>query len=160
MDQPGIAAHPFNNMPPEYKGTDLRSETELMINKLGEKATKSYYETFTNFCSSNIDATKFKPNQGWKTKVDIKNSIKNSIKNGEPFFALNLNKIIGWTPINLSGKRPKNTDLTDFVKHRTYFDCTAVDNRVGKSAGCTAVPLQKCSAVQCWTDLHWSCTAV
>ena len=60
--------------------------------------------------------------------------IEDSIKAGTPYFALNLNKIIGWKPINLSGKRPEKVKFNnagDFVKDATYFDCAAVD-RDGK----------------------------
>ena len=126
MDQPGLAVHPFNNMDPAVKGANFRPEVELNQKKpQASKSTKNYIKVLKKFREQYFDKN--------NTELVLSDDeIVNSVKNGTPYFALSLNKIIGWKPINLSGKMPKKLKdnikvSADFIKNATYFDCTAVD---------------------------------
>ena len=112
LGQPGIAAHPFNKMLPKYKGGDAMSMIKIDPNNLNDEVTKNYIDEMEDFLvKSGISS------------IDVEKAVENK----ELVVGLNLNKVIGWKPLNQGGAGQNPADSSDFVKDSIIFKCTPVD---------------------------------
>lgn len=139
VDQPGTAVYPLANITERYdKENAIILDTDLALD-----STKEYIARFQDFktgydlrSKDAVDCT----GEQVKTKTcRVKNAdlltddnIKNSVRDQKPIFALSLNKVYGWEPINYRVKPEFLPVGTKFVKNSVYVKCfnTKIDGEM------------------------------
>jgi len=149
-DQPGASVFPFQTIDASI---DQDGELFLNDNKAAAAYNKALSDLALQYDAANAGAqdcrrtditvnkcrvsnAKKLSDLGIKGKNEKTNedeySFQNTIDSKKPLFAITLNKLIGWTPVNTKNLVPNGKN---FVKNSVQFDCFEFDPKKGRQEG-------------------------